>query len=112
MIDVDFTENDQIYVKIGAQLQDLDIGVLINNVGMSYAYPEFLSYVPDAGAFCRRLMHCNILSVTGMTLLLLPRMAEKRKGLIVNVSSASAALPSPLLTMYSSCKVSHNVVVS
>jgi len=104
VIDVDFTENDQIYVKIGAQLQDLDIGVLINNVGMSYAYPEFLSYVPDAGAFCRRLMHCNILSVTGMTLLLLPRMAEKRKGLIVNVSSASAVLPSPLLTMYSSCK--------
>jgi 17beta-estradiol 17-dehydrogenase / very-long-chain 3-oxoacyl-CoA reductase len=83
----------------------LDIGVLINNVGMSYAYPEFLSYLPDASAFCTRLMHCNILSVTGMTLLLLPRMAEKRKGLILNVSSASAVLPSPLLTMYSSCKV-------
>ena len=83
----------------------MDIGVLINNVGMSYAYPEFLSYLPDASAFCTRLMHCNILSVTGMTLLLLPRMAEKRKGLILNVSSASAVLPSPLLTMYSSCKV-------
>jgi len=104
VIDVDFTEDDTIYRKIGAQLQDLDIGVLINNVGMSYAYPEFLSYLPDASAFCTRLMHCNILSVTGMTLLLLPRMAEKRKGLILNVSSASAVLPSPLLTMYSSCK--------
>jgi 17beta-estradiol 17-dehydrogenase / very-long-chain 3-oxoacyl-CoA reductase len=104
VIDVDFTEDDHIYEKIGVQLQDLDVGVLINNVGMSYSYPEFLSYLPDAGAFCTRLMHCNILSVTGMTLLLLPKMAEKRKGLILNVSSASAVLPSPLLTMYSSCK--------
>lgn len=105
VIDVDFTSGREIYDRIGAQLQDLDIGVLVNNVGMSYNYPEFLCYLPDAGAFCTRLMHCNILSVTGMTLLLLPKMAEKRKGLILNVSSASAVLPSPLLSMYSSTKV-------
>ncbi|EFX71828.1 hypothetical protein DAPPUDRAFT_231480 [Daphnia pulex] len=104
VIDVDFTSGREIYDRIGAQLQDLDIGVLVNNVGMSYNYPEFLCYLPDAGAFCTRLMHCNILSVTGMTLLLLPKMAEKRKGLILNVSSASAVLPSPLLSMYSSTK--------
>lgn len=105
VIDVDFTGGREIYDRIGTQLQDLDIGVLVNNVGMSYNYPEFLCYLPDAGAFCTRLMHCNILSVTGMTLLLLPKMAEKRKGLILNVSSASAVLPSPLLSMYSSTKV-------
>lgn len=105
MIDVDFTAGKEIYDRIGAQLQDLDVGVLVNNVGMSYSYPEFFSYLPDAPAFCTRLMHCNILSVTGMTLLLLPKMAEKRKGLILNVSSASAVLPSPLLSMYSSTKV-------
>ena len=105
MIDADFTGAKEIYDRIGAQLQDLDIGVLVNNVGMSYNHPEFLCYLPDAGAFCTRLMHCNILSVTGMTLLLLPKMAEKRKGLILNVSSASAVLPSPLLSRYSSTKV-------
>lgn len=105
VIDVDFTAGREIYERIGNQLQDLDIGVLVNNVGMSYSYPEFLSYLPDAAAFCTQLMHCNILSVTGMTLLLLPKMAEKRRGLILNVSSASAVLPSPLLSMYSSTKV-------
>lgn len=104
VIDVDFTAGREIYERIGNQLQDLDIGVLVNNVGMSYSYPEFLSYLPDAAAFCTQLMHCNILSVTGMTLLLLPKMAEKRRGLILNVSSASAVLPSPLLSMYSSTK--------
>jgi len=80
------------------------VGVLVNNVGMSYVHPEFLANIPDGGAFCTRLMHCNILSVTGMTLLLLPKMVEKRKGLILNVSSASAVLPTPLLSMYSSSK--------
>lgn len=102
---MDFTGGKEIYERIGAQLQDLDVGVLVNNVGMSYSYPEFFSYLPDAPAFCTRLMHCNILSVTGMTLLVLPKMSEKRKGLILNVSSASAVLPSPLLSMYSSTKV-------
>jgi len=104
VIDVDFTQGREIYDKIGAQLQDLDVGVLVNNVGMSYSYPEFLNYLPDASGMCVRLMHCNILSVTGMTLLVLPKMAEKRRGLILNVSSFSAVLPTPLLTMYSSSK--------
>lgn len=105
VIDVDFTGGREIYDRIGEQLQDLDVGVLVNNVGMSYTHPEFLANIPDGGAFCTRLMHCNILSVTGMTLLLLPKMVEKRRGLILNVSSASAVLPTPLLSMYSSSKV-------
>lgn len=104
VIDVDFTGGREIYDKIGAQLADLDIGVLVNNVGMSYAHPEFLASVTDGGDFCMRLMHCNILSVTSMSLLVLPKMIEKRKGLILNVSSLSAVLPTPLLSMYSSSK--------
>lgn len=104
VIDVDFTGGREIYERIGAQLQDLDIGVLVNNVGMSYNFPEFFNVLPDGADLCTRLMHCNILSVTGMTLLVMPKMAEKRKGLILNVSSASAVLPSPLLSMYASTK--------
>lgn len=105
VIDVDFTGGREIYERIGAQLQDLDIGVLVNNVGMSYNFPEFFNVLPDGADLCTRLMHCNILSVTGMTFLVMPKMAEKRKGLILNVSSASAVLPSPLLSMYASTKV-------
>ena len=105
VIDVDFTGGREIYDRIGPQLQDLDIGVLINNVGMSYNFPEFFNAMPDGPELCTRLMHCNILSVTGMTLLVMPKMAEKRRGLILNVSSATAVLPSPLLSMYGSTKV-------
>lgn len=112
VIDVDFTGGREIYDRIDPQLQDLDIGVLVNNVGMSYNFPEFLNVLPDASDVCTRLMHCNILSVTGMTLLVMPKMAEKRRGLILNVSSASAVLPSPLLTLYGSTKVSNHILSS
>ena len=41
VIAVDFTEQTSIYTTIRNELGDLDIGVLVNNVGMSYKYPEF-----------------------------------------------------------------------
>lgn len=44
-----------------------------------------------------------------MCILVLGQMVERKKGLILNVSSASAVLPTPLMTMYSSTKV--NIVV-
>lgn len=39
-IAVDFTLED-IYDKIKTGLAGLEIGVLVNNVGMSYEYPEY-----------------------------------------------------------------------
>lgn len=45
IIDVDFTLGAEIYDRIGKELQGLDIGVLVNNVGMSYQYPEYLAQV-------------------------------------------------------------------
>ena len=45
MIDVDFTKGDEIYDRITRELAGLEIGVLVNNVGMSYKYPEYLHEV-------------------------------------------------------------------
>lgn len=39
-----------------------------------------------------------------MTRLVLPRMVERKKGAILNISSASAMYPVPLLTIYSASK--------
>ena len=42
----DFTKTD-IYDSIGSQLEGLDVGILVNNVGMSYDHPEYLEQVPQ-----------------------------------------------------------------
>ena len=64
-----------------------------------------LFQVPNNKEFAHSLINCNVVSVTRMCLLVLEKMVQRKKGLILNISSASAVLPTPLMTMYSSTKV-------
>lgn len=73
VIDVDFTKGPEIYEKIEKQLQGLEIGVLVNNVGMSYSNPEYFLALPDADKLMDDLIACNIKSVLGVTRIVLPQ---------------------------------------
>lgn len=46
-VTVDFSASVDIYDRIEKELEGLDIGVLINNVGMSYEHPEWFHQVGD-----------------------------------------------------------------
>ncbi|XP_030848589.1 very-long-chain 3-oxoacyl-CoA reductase-B [Strongylocentrotus purpuratus] len=102
---VDFTGGGDIYPSIGDQLTGLDIGVLVNNVGMSYSFPQYFCELADAEKFLPNIININCLSVVMMTNLVLPGMVERKRGIIINVSSASGMNPSPMLTVYSATKV-------
>jgi len=104
-IAIDFTGEVTIYDNIRQKIEGLDIGVLVNNVGMSYKYAEYLTKVPDGEKFSDDIIKANITSCTRMTMLVLPVMEKVGKGVILNVSSLSALSPVPLLSIYSACKV-------
>ncbi|KAK6472755.1 very-long-chain 3-oxoacyl-CoA reductase-B-like [Huso huso] len=103
-ITVDFGQGVGIYQTIEKGLAGLEIGVLVNNVGISYSYPEYFLDVPDLDNMISNMISINVTSVCQMTRLVLPGMVERSKGAILNISSASGMYPVPLLTLYSSTK--------
>uniref|UniRef100_A0A3Q3WTK4 Uncharacterized protein n=1 Tax=Mola mola TaxID=94237 RepID=A0A3Q3WTK4_MOLML len=104
-IQVDFTDGHSIYPAIAEELQGLEIGILVNNVGMNYtnSFVYFLD-VPDAEQKITHLVNCNMLSVPQMTRLVLPGMVLRGTGVIINISSGVGLHPQPLLSLYSASK--------
>lgn len=88
---------------IAAELEDLDVGVLVNNAGMSYDHFDDLEAV-DADRLAQ-LVQLNCTSLMLLTRAVLPGMKSRRRGLVLNVSSGSADMPScPLLSVYAASK--------
>lgn len=103
IIDVDFTRTD-IYDRLSKELSNLDVGVLVNNVGMSYDFPEYFLEVDGCAKMCENLINCNIRSLTEMTRIVLPGMVERGRGLVLNLSSLSSTIPAPFLAVYGASK--------
>uniref|UniRef100_A0A8C3APT7 3-ketoacyl-CoA reductase n=1 Tax=Cyclopterus lumpus TaxID=8103 RepID=A0A8C3APT7_CYCLU len=98
-IAVDFGRSD-IYDKIEAGLTGLEIGVLVNNVGVSYTYPEYYLQIPQLDNFITNMINVNVTSVCQVS----SSPTTLSKGVVLNISSASGMYPLPLLTVYSSTK--------
>ncbi|XP_073514269.1 very-long-chain 3-oxoacyl-CoA reductase [Phyllobates terribilis] len=104
VIAADFGNPAGIYDRIEVGLKGLEIGVLVNNVGVSYEYPEYFLDIPDLDNTLDKMITVNVTSVCKMTRLVLPGMLARSKGVILNISSASGMYPIPLLTVYSATK--------
>lgn len=78
----------------------LGVDVLINNAGFG-----------DWGLFGRAelqrqldMLQVNVVALTALTRLVLPRMVSQRKGRILNVASTAAFAPGPLMAVYYASK--------
>lgn len=76
----------------------------VNNVGMQYSFPKYVSEASEKELFDIITINCG--AVTLMSKLVLPQMKERKRGAIVNVSSGSELQPLPLMTVYAATKVS------
>ncbi|XP_043725428.1 very-long-chain 3-oxoacyl-CoA reductase 1-like [Telopea speciosissima] len=90
--------------RIQEAIEGLDVGILINNVGVSYPYARFFHEVDEE--LMKNLVHINIEGTTKVTQALLPGMLKRKKGAIVNIGSGAAIIiPSdPLYAVYAATK--------
>ena len=110
ILEVDFSEASNharnVYARIESKLEKLGkIKILINNVGICYERPEYFLNIPNLDQFIMNMINVNVVSMTRMTSLVLPRMVSHREGFIINMSSCTAHSPTPLLSLYASTKV-------
>mmetsp|Transcript_25733 Transcript_25733/g.38013 ORF Transcript_25733/g.38013 Transcript_25733/m.38013 type:complete len:329 (-) Transcript_25733:164-1150(-) len=87
---------------VSTAISDLDIGILVNNVGVSYPYPKFFHELSEEQV--GSLMEMNVASTTWMTLMVIKGMSERKRGCILNISSAAGMHTMPLLAQYSAAK--------
>eukprot|EP00929_Paragymnodinium_shiwhaense_P040162 TRINITY_DN20989_c0_g1_i1.p1 TRINITY_DN20989_c0_g1~~TRINITY_DN20989_c0_g1_i1.p1 ORF type:complete len:322 (-),score=80.00 TRINITY_DN20989_c0_g1_i1:306-1271(-) len=103
---IDFTKfggpETEPYQRAAKAFEGKEIGVLVNNVGVSYEFPMFFHEIDDARVSA--LLKVNMDSVVHMTRLVIGGMVERKRGAILNLSSSAGVTPSPLLALYGATK--------
>ncbi|XP_034251632.1 inactive hydroxysteroid dehydrogenase-like protein 1 [Thrips palmi] len=102
IIQADFTEGRPIYEQIAKELDALDVGVLLNNVGVLHGTPLYLSEMSESDVW--DMINVNIGAMSMMTRIVLPSMLRRQRGIIVNLSSISSVQPLPLMGIYAASK--------
>ncbi len=76
------------------------IDILVNNAGIGLYAPSWSAEMEDV----RALMELNFFVPIALTQLVVPVMAERGSGVVVNVSSIAGRVPLPWMTLYSASK--------
>uniref|UniRef100_A0A1A9UVE8 Inactive hydroxysteroid dehydrogenase-like protein 1 n=1 Tax=Glossina austeni TaxID=7395 RepID=A0A1A9UVE8_GLOAU len=98
----DFSKGKEIYKHIKQELLGIPVGILVNNVGRMYDYPDELCNQPEDLLW--EIININVGAVTFMSRLVIPEMKKRRKGAIVNISSGTELQPAPLVAAYAATK--------
>lgn len=102
-ITADLSEGKEMIEHIVKELEGVPVGILINNAGLMYEFPDNFEKVPEKTLW--DLINVNMGSLTMLTRALLPDMKQRGKGIIINISSGSALMPLPYSSVYGASKV-------
>ncbi|CAO4376137.1 unnamed protein product [Caenorhabditis nigoni] len=92
------------YQKLLAKLNEVEVGILINNVGMFFEYPDIFHKIAGGIDSLADVTTVNTLPPTLLSAGILPQMVSRRAGIVVNISSGAGAIPMPQMSVYSAAK--------
>lgn len=100
---MDFALNqDSDYAKLKALVGELDVAVLVNNVGKSHDMP--VPFALTSEEEMTDIININCMGTLRVTQLVVPGMMQRKRGLILTMGSFGGLLPTPLLATYSGSK--------
>jgi len=100
---IDFiTADDATYKKIEDALEYVPVAVLVNNVGINYEYPQ--RFLEASEKYDDSIIKVNITATNKLTRIVLPQMVNRKGGAIINLSSMTGRVPTPMLSLYSGTK--------
>jgi 17beta-estradiol 17-dehydrogenase / very-long-chain 3-oxoacyl-CoA reductase len=100
---MDFSQNlDADYARLKALVDGLDVGILVNNVGLSHSIPVPFLQTPKEEV--RDIITINCTATLKVTQIVAPGMVQRKRGLILTMGSFGGLFPTPLLATYSGSK--------
>lgn len=105
LVDFATESSSALFSKISEATEKMDVGILINNVGISYPHALYYDEVPIA--MLDEILNVNVRSTLIVTRAILPGMKARKRGLIMCIGSAASEIPSdPLYAAYAATKAS------
>ncbi|KAJ2896915.1 short chain dehydrogenase/reductase [Zalerion maritima] len=100
---MDFSSDDDAdYERLRDLVSDLDVGILINNVGQSHSIP--VPFLQTKTEELQNIVTINCLGTLKTTAVVAPIMQKRKKGLILTMGSFGGWSPTPYLATYSGSK--------
>ncbi|KAK8080270.1 hypothetical protein PG997_008088 [Apiospora hydei] len=100
---MDFSgDNDSDYERLTELVRDLDVAILINNVGQSHSIPT--PFVLTDKKELQDIITINCMGTLKVTQIVAPGMQQRKRGLILTMGSFGGWAPTPYLATYSGSK--------
>jgi len=100
---MDYSKNaDADFARLEEMVSNLDISILINNVGQSHSIP--VPFVETSQQEMNDIITINCFGTLRTTKIIAPLMVAKHRGLILTMASMGGFIPTPLLATYSGSK--------
>ena len=104
---IDFSNaTNSTYENLKDEIKDLDVTILVNNVGINTDIPELFLDITEEE--CNSLVNVNCNSALNITRAILPGMVSKKRGVVINLSSYTGQHPTPFLSVYSATQAFNN----